>query len=199
MGHLQTCPLHLKLMPTTSLSHILFNEETRDNTFDYIFHSQLEKMLLSIWNYLIWNCSQLVVISHIHLCTIINHSLSIVNHSLSLYYCREHKPTFQIINNWWLKSFPPHPLFHQSTARTVKKERKKEKKVKKLLLFSCPIITTDLLSQLTFHRAAGKTSCSLNRFGISYLFYAFFCVFCFVFCFVLFFVLWLNSEILVKF
>ena len=40
MGHLHTCPLHLKWMPTTSLLHILHNEETRDNTFDYIFYSQ---------------------------------------------------------------------------------------------------------------------------------------------------------------
>ena len=30
MGHLHTCPLHLKLMLTTSLPHILHNEETRD-------------------------------------------------------------------------------------------------------------------------------------------------------------------------
>ena len=29
MGHLHTCPLHLKLMPATSLSHILHNEEMR--------------------------------------------------------------------------------------------------------------------------------------------------------------------------
>ena len=29
MGHLRTCPLHLKLMPTTSLSHILQNEDTK--------------------------------------------------------------------------------------------------------------------------------------------------------------------------
>ena len=42
--HLHTCPLHLKLMPTTSLSHILHNEETRDNTFDYSFYSQLKKI-----------------------------------------------------------------------------------------------------------------------------------------------------------
>ena len=31
MGHLHTCPLHLKLISTTSLSHILHNEETREN------------------------------------------------------------------------------------------------------------------------------------------------------------------------
>ena len=37
MGHLHTCLLHLKLMPTTSLLYILHNEETRDNTFGYIF------------------------------------------------------------------------------------------------------------------------------------------------------------------
>ena len=43
MGHLHTCPLPLKLMPTTSLSHTLHHEETRDNTFDYISHSQLKK------------------------------------------------------------------------------------------------------------------------------------------------------------
>ena len=51
---LHTCPQHLKLMPTTSLSHILHNEETRDNTFDYIFHSQLKTMLLNFSDYLIW-------------------------------------------------------------------------------------------------------------------------------------------------
>ena len=43
MGHLHTCPLYLKWMPTTSLLHSLHNEETRDNTFDYIFHSQPKK------------------------------------------------------------------------------------------------------------------------------------------------------------
>ena len=32
MEQLHTCPLHLKLMPTTSLLHILHNEETRDDT-----------------------------------------------------------------------------------------------------------------------------------------------------------------------
>ena len=53
MGHLYTCPLHLKLMPTTSLSHILHTEETRDNTFDYIVHSQLKKLLLNFSDYLI--------------------------------------------------------------------------------------------------------------------------------------------------
>ena len=39
MGHLHICPLHLKLVSTTSLSHILHNAEARDNTFDYIFVS----------------------------------------------------------------------------------------------------------------------------------------------------------------
>ena len=96
MGHLHTRPLHLKLMPTTSLSHTLHHEETTDNTFDYIFHSQLKKLLLNFSDYLIWNCSQSVVICHVHLCIIINHSLS-------LYHCREHKATFQIVSNWWLK------------------------------------------------------------------------------------------------
>ena len=93
MGQLHTCPLQLKLMPTTSLSHTLHNEETRDNTFD-IFHSQLKTLLLNV--YLIWNFSKSVVTCHVHLCIVINHSLS-------LRQCREHKPPFQIINNWWLK------------------------------------------------------------------------------------------------
>ena len=44
MGHLHTCPLHFKLMPTTSLLHILHNEETRDNKFGYIFYSQQKKI-----------------------------------------------------------------------------------------------------------------------------------------------------------
>ena len=95
MGHLHTCPLHLKLMPTTSLSHILHNEETRDNTFD-IFHSQLKTLLLNVSDYLIWNFSQSVVTCHVRFCIVINHSLS-------LHHCREHKPPFQIINDWWLK------------------------------------------------------------------------------------------------
>ena len=95
MGHLHTCPLQLKLMLATWLSHILHNEETRDNTFD-IFHSQLKILLLNFSDYLIWKCSQSVVICHVRLCIVINHSLS-------LYHCREHKPSFQIINNWWLK------------------------------------------------------------------------------------------------
>ena len=42
------------------------------------------------------------------------------------------------------------------------------------LLFSCLFITNDLLSQLTFYTAAGKMSCWLNRFGLSYLFYVIF-------------------------
>ena len=48
MGHLHPCPL-----PTTPLSHILHNEETRDNTFDYIFYSQLKKLLLKFSHCLI--------------------------------------------------------------------------------------------------------------------------------------------------
>ena len=53
MGHLHSCPLHQKLMSATSLSHILYNKETRDNTFDYILHSQLKKLLLNFSDYLI--------------------------------------------------------------------------------------------------------------------------------------------------
>ena len=84
MGHLHTCPLHLKLMPTASLSHISLNEETRNNTFDYIFYSQLKTMLLNLSDYLIRFFSQLFVTCHVHLC-------NVINHSLSLYHCREHK------------------------------------------------------------------------------------------------------------
>ena len=47
------------------------------------------------------------------------------------------------------------------------------------LLFSCLIITTDLLPQLILYRAAGKTPCLLNRFGLSSLFYVFFFSFLF--------------------
>ena len=97
MGHLRTCPLHLKLIPTTSLSHILHNEETRDNIFDYIFHSQLKKLLLNFSDYFIWIISQSVVICDVRLCIVINHSLS-------LYRCREHKPSFQIISNYAYKT-----------------------------------------------------------------------------------------------
>ena len=78
-------------------------------------------------------------------------------------------------------------------ARIVNKKVKKKDK-KRRRLFSCPIITTDLLSQLIFYRAAGKTSSSLNRFGLSYLF----CLFYFYFL-KQFFVLSLNLKSLVKF
>ena len=115
----------------------------QENKFDYIFHSQLTYLLLNLTDYLIWNMSQSVVTCHVHLCIVINHSL---------YHCREHKPTFQIINNWWIK-------YH--TNKTVNEKQHSP-------LFSCPVITTNLLSQLIFYRAAGKTSCSLNRFGLSY-------------------------------
>ena len=40
MGHLHTCPLHLKLMPATSLSHISYIMRKQENRFDYIFYSQ---------------------------------------------------------------------------------------------------------------------------------------------------------------
>jgi len=91
MGRLRACPMHLRLMPTTSLLHNLHNEETRDNTFDYIFHSNWKKLLPTFSDYLIWNY-------HVHLCIVINHAFS-------LYHWRKHKPTFHIINNWWLKYY----------------------------------------------------------------------------------------------
>ena len=61
---LNWCQLH-------QLPCILHNEETRDNTVDYIFHSQLNKLLLNFSDYLIWNLSQLVVICHVHLCILL--------------------------------------------------------------------------------------------------------------------------------
>ena len=82
MEHLHTCPLHLKLMPTALLSHILHNEETRNNTFDYIFHSQLKKLLLNFSDYFIWNCSQPGEICHLHLCVIIKQSTQCCKASL---------------------------------------------------------------------------------------------------------------------
>ena len=106
------------------------------------------------------------IICHVHLCVTINHSLS-------LYHCREDKPTFQSImiddeSNIF-------SLFPQNTARIVNKKVNNNK----TLLFSCLIITTNLLSQLIFYRAAGKMSCSLNRlvsviFSVSLFFILFF-------------------------
>ena len=81
---LNWCQLH-----QYHISFIMRKQETIHLTS---FHSQLKKLLLNFSDYFIWNLSQ----SHVRLCIIINHSLS-------LYQCREHKPTFQIINNWWLK------------------------------------------------------------------------------------------------
>ena len=98
-GHSHAYPLHFKLMPTTSLSHILHYVETTDHTFDYIFHSKLKKSVPKLFRLFIGFFSQSVVTCHVCLCIV-------VNHSLSLYYCREHKPTFQIIYNWWLHIFP---------------------------------------------------------------------------------------------
>ena len=135
-GHSHTYPLHFKLMPTTSLSHILHNVETRDHTFDYIFHSQLKKVLLNFSDYLIGNFSQSVVTCHVRLCIVINHSLS-------LYYCREQKPTFQIIYNWWLK----YKFFLISSKYSYSCKQKGQKTT---LLFSCGIITTDLFITTDF-------------------------------------------------
>ena len=143
MGHLQTCPLHLKSMPAPSLWHILHNEETRDNTFDYIFHSQLKKLLLNFSDYSIWNCFQLVVMHHVRLCIV-------VNHSLSLYHCREHKPTFQIINNWWLKNY----CF--SYFLKIQLELQTERSKNNTQLFSCPIITTNLFITTDFLQDSWK-------------------------------------------
>ena len=66
------------------------------------FHSQMKTLLLfpppppppDYLMKLIWNFPPSVT-CHVHLCIIINLSLS-------LYHCRKHKPTFQSINNWWL-------------------------------------------------------------------------------------------------
>ena len=90
IGHLHTCPLHFKLMPTTSLSPILHYEERIDNTFEKI--TTETKLLLNFSDYLIRIFSQSVVTCHVRLCIVINHSLSLCQ-------CRKHKPTFQIINN----------------------------------------------------------------------------------------------------
>ena len=126
-------------MPTTSLPHILHNEETRDHTFDYIFHPWLKRLLLNLSDYLIWTFSQSFAICNVHLCIIIN-----INLSLSLYHCREYKQTFQIINSWWLKYY--FSLFPQNTGNIVN-----EKVKKTILLFSCPnhhnrpFITPDFL------------------------------------------------------
>ena len=93
MGHLHTCPLHPKSMLTTSLSHILHNEEKRDNTFDYIFHSQLKKIAPKLLRLFDLNSFPVG-------CDLSRPLMHRYSPSLSLYHCREHKPKFQIINNW---------------------------------------------------------------------------------------------------
>jgi len=91
MGHLHACPLHLHRY---HISYIIKKQETIHLTTISTLNRQ--KLLLNFSDYLIWKLSQSVVICHVRLCIVINHSLS-------RYHCREHKPTFQIINNWWLK------------------------------------------------------------------------------------------------
>ena len=90
MGHLHTCPLHLKLIIWCQLHHyhisyVMRKQETIHLT-TFSTHNWKE-ILLNLSDYLTWNISQSVVICHVCLCIIINHSLS-------LYHCREHKPTF---------------------------------------------------------------------------------------------------------
>ena len=92
MEQLHTCPLHLKLMPTTSLLHILHNEETRDDT-TFFAHSWKKIAPKRFRLFDLKFVSQSVVIYHVHL-------RIVISHSFSLYHCRKHKPTFQIINNW---------------------------------------------------------------------------------------------------
>ena len=79
-----------------------------------------KRLLLNVLDYLIWNFAQLIVTCHVHLCIVINHSIS-------LDHCREHKPTSQIINNSWLKL--KKVLSLQNAARTVNKKVKKKKKI----------------------------------------------------------------------
>ena len=79
--------------------HHYYIMRKQETTFDYISTHNWQKLLLNLSDYLIWKFSQSVVTCHVCLCIV-------VNHSLSLYYCREHKPTFQIIYNWWLHIFP---------------------------------------------------------------------------------------------
>ena len=160
-------------MPTTSLSHILHNQETRDNTVYYIFHSQLKKMLLNFSDYLISNCSLLVVTCHAHLFIIINHSLSIIAENTSkhskLSIIQKTLIIPQEAINWWLKYW--FFLISSKTAGIIKK------KVRNNLLFYAWSSQPTFSSQLIFYRAAGKT-CSLNRFGLHYLFYTIFLVIC---------------------
>ena len=92
---------------------------------------------------MIWNISQSVVICHVRLCIVINHSPS-------LYDYRKHKLTFQIINHWWYNV----SLFSQNTARIV---NKKVKNNKKHSLLSC------------FHVRSSQSTFYHNRFFIGKL------------------------------
>ena len=78
------------------ISYIIRKQEII-NLATFSTHNR-KKLLPNFSDYLNWNFPQSVVIWHVHLCITINHSLS-------LYHCREHKPTVQIINNWWLKYY----------------------------------------------------------------------------------------------
>ena len=154
MGHLHTCPLHLKLMPTTSLPHILHSQETRDNKFDYIFCSQLKQIAPKPFRLFDLKFSPVgcdVMSAYASLLTI--PFLFIIAENTNQHF------TLSIISTNF-------SLFPQDAARIVSKKVNNNK----TLLFSCPIITIDLLSQLIFYRAARKTSCSLSRHGLSYLF-----------------------------
>ena len=95
MGHLHTCPLHLKLMPIIITYLIMRKQETIHLSILTTFSTHnWTKLLQNCADYLIRIFPQPVVICHACLCIVINHSL---------YYCREHKLTFQIVNNWGLK------------------------------------------------------------------------------------------------
>ena len=98
MGHLHTCPLHLNLMPIASLLHILHNEETRDKTFDYIFHSQLKKIapkLFRLFDLKFYPIGCDLPCPHTHHYWPLPFSLSLQK--------KKKKPIVQIMNNWWLK------------------------------------------------------------------------------------------------
>ena len=111
------------------ISYIMRKQETIHFT-TFSTHNW-KKVLLMFSDCLIGNFSQLVVTCHVRLCIVINPFLS-------LYHCKEHKPTFQIISNWWLK----YKFFLISSKYSYSCKQKGQKTT---LLFSCGIITTALL------------------------------------------------------
>ena len=132
-GHSHAYPLHFKLMPTTSLSHILHNVETRDHLTTFSTQNW-KKVLLDFSDYLSdFFPSRLWLVMSAYVLLLTTPFLFIIaensNQHFKLSIIGDY--TFFLISSKYSYNF-------------------KQKGKKLTVLFSCPIITTNLFITTDF-------------------------------------------------